>query len=456
MKFIPSLDKNFYPIVMVLEEYEEKVKSCKEKNELVICVERNDGYNYIYKNDIFKDNTGHDEETFILFERIIKTILYLAGGYKIIISGSKEFFKKIKETYALKGKRKFDVGFMEQVYENKFEVLYEEDSTKLVLKEEKIVINNDLSGNRIGFDAGGSDRKVSAVVDGKILFSEETVWNPKINSDPSYHYQGILESMKKAASYMDNKVDAIGVSSAGIYINNKTMMASLFLQVGKDDFQKTVKNIYINVAKEFGDVPLVVANDGDVAALAGAKSLNDTGVLGIAMGTSEAVGYVDLDSNIKGWLNELAFVPIDLNKDSLIDEWSGDIGCGVKYFSQDSVIKLAENNGFKFEEGLTPAQKLKVIQKLNDNNDTFANEIFENIGVYLAYGLSYYSKFYSLKHVLLLGRVVSGKGGDTILDICRSILPEINSELTNLVVELPDEKTRRVGQSEAAAMLPTL
>lgn len=456
MKFIPSMDKNFYPIVMLLEEYEEKVKSCKEKTELVICVERNDGYNYIYKNYIFKDNTGHDQETYVLFERILKTILYLAGGYKVIISGSKEFHKKVKDTYSKEGKRKFDVGFMEQVYEKTFEVLYEEDSTKLVLKEEVVLINDDLSGHRIGFDAGGSDRKVSAVVDGEILFSEETVWNPKINSDPSYHYQGILESMKKAASYMDNRVDAIGVSSAGIYINNKTMMASLFLAVGKEDFQKTVKTIYIDVAKEFGDVPLVVANDGDVAALAGAKSLNDTGVMGIAMGTSEAVGYVDLDGNIKGWLNELAFAPIDLNKDALIDEWSGDIGCGVKYFSQDSVIKLAVNNGFKFEEGLTPAQKLKVIQKLNENNDSFANEIFENIGVYLAYALSYYSKFYALKHVLLLGRVVSGKGGNTILDICRSILPEINPELTSLVVELPDEKTRRVGQSEAAAMLPSL
>ncbi|MDY0363458.1 MAG: ROK family protein [Bacilli bacterium] len=456
MKFIPSLDKNFYPLVVALEEYEEKVKSIKEKDELIICVERNNGYNFIYKNFIFTDNTGHDNETFVLFERILKTILYLAGGYKIIISGSKQFYNNIKETYSLTGKRKFDVEFMEQVYEEKFEVLFEEDSSKLVLKEETIQINNDLSGNRIGFDAGGSDRKVSALVDGKCIFSEETVWNPKTNSDPQYHYNGILESMKKAASYMNNKVDAIGVSSAGIYINNRTMMASLFLQVGKEDFQKTVKNIYIDVAKEFGDVPLVVANDGDVAALAGAKSLNDTGVLGIAMGTSEAVGYVDLNGNIKGWLNELAFVPVDLNENSLIDEWSGDVGCGVKYFSQDSVIKLAENNGFKFDEGLTPAQKLKVIQKLNEENDTFANEIFENIGVYLAYALSYYSKFYDLKHVLLLGRVVSGKGGNTILDICRSILPEINFELTNLVVELPDEKTRRVGQSEAAAMLPSL
>ena len=131
-----------------------------------------------------------------------------------------------------------------------------------------------------------------------------------------------------------------------------------------------VKNMYIDIAKnEFGDVPLVVANDGDVTALAGAMDLKDNEVLGIAMGTSEAVGYVDENGNLKGWLNELAFVPVDANPESMVDEWSGDYGCGVKYFSQDSVIKLAEYGGFKFEEGLTPAQKLKVIQKLAENKD---------------------------------------------------------------------------------------
>ena len=29
------------------------------------------------------------------------------------------------------------------------------------------------------------------------------------------------------------------------------------------------------------------------------------------------------------------------------DEWSGDIGCGVKYFSQDGVIKLAPRAGIE-------------------------------------------------------------------------------------------------------------
>ena len=97
-----------------------------------------------------------------------------------------------------------------------------------------------------------------------------------------------------------------------------------------------MKDIYIRAVRDtFGDIPFSVCNDGDVSALAGAMSLEDNNVLGIAMGTSEAVGYVDDKGNITGWLNELAFMPVDVDPDAMEDEWSGDIGCGVKYFSQD-------------------------------------------------------------------------------------------------------------------------
>ena len=246
---------------------------------------------------------------------------------------------------------------------------------------------------------------------------------------------------------------AIGVSSAGVYVNNKIMVASLFLKVNDEDFEKKVKTMYIDVAKEMGkDIPLEVANDGDVTALAGAIDLNDNEVLGIAMGTSEAVGYINSNGGLNGWLSELAFVPVDFNENSMVDEWSGDYGCGVKYFSQDSVIKLAEYGGFKFEEGLSPAEKLKVIQKLMADGDSLAKQIYEDIGVYLGYTLAYYSMFYDIKHVLLLGRVTSGQGGNIIMDKAREVL---NAEFPEMKFEIgmPDEKNRRVGQSIAAASL---
>ncbi|MDD3171947.1 MAG: ROK family protein, partial [Bacilli bacterium] len=184
--------------------------------------------------------------------------------------------------------------------------------------------------------------------------------------------------------------------------------------------------------------------------------LKDNEVLGIAMGTSEAAGYVDETGKLKGWLNELAFVPVDLNKNAMVDEWSFDYGCGVKYFSQDGVIKLAKNAGIELEENLAPAQKLKIVQGLNENGDPRAKEIFENIGIYLGYTLAYYAHFYKIKHVLLLGRVVSGKGGNTILDVARSVLHSEFKELRYIDILMPDEKNRRVGQSIAAASLPKI
>ena len=453
MKYVPSLDKNFYPLILKIRAFNEKVAKAEEKSHLTICLERHLGYNYIYEIDIFKDGTGHDEENYDMVERIIKSLLWVVGGYKIYIKGSKYIFTQTYNDYLVNGKRAFDSDFMANVYENKFEVVETEEIP--ASKEEKIVLNSSLDGCRIGFDAGGSDRKVSAVINGEVVYSEETVWFPKINEDPMYQYQGILDSMKTAASKMP-RVDAIGVSSAGIYVNNRIMVASLFLKVSKENFDKHVKNMYIDVAKEFGDVPLVVANDGDVTALAGAMDLKDNKVLGIAMGTSEATGYVDENGNLKGWLNELAFVPVDANKDSMVDEWSGDYGCGVKYFSQDSVIKLAEYGGFKFEEGLSPAEKLKVIQKLNAEGDKLANEIYENIGIYLGYTLAYYAHFYKIKYVLLLGRVTSGRGGETILEVAKKVLHEEFPEYSDVNILMPDEKNRRVGQSIAAASLPKL
>ena len=388
-----------------------------------------------------------------MIERIVKSMLWVVGGFKFYFKGSKYIYERIKADYSKDGARAFDADFMANVYENDFEVVYTEEIP--AFKEEIIKLNSKVDGCRIGFDAGGSDRKVSAVVDGEVIFSNETVWNPKITEDPQYHYDGILESMKLAASKME-RVDAIGISSAGIYVNNRIMVASLFLKVKKEDFDKKVKNMYIDVCKEFGDVPVVVANDGDVTALAGAMELKDNQVLGIAMGTSEATGYVDEKGNLKGWLNELAFVPVDANPDSMVDEWSGDYGCGVKYFSQDSVIKLAEYGGFKFEEGLTPAQKLKVIQKLAENKDELALEIYNNIGTYLGYTLAYYAYFYKIKYVLILGRVTSGIGGEIILDVAQKVLGEEFPEYKDVKILMPDENNRRVGQSIAAASLPEI
>lgn len=455
LKVKAKLDPEFQPLSVVVREMRDATK--ENGQDVIVAIERNKGQISTYKTRIYPDGTGHDEENFRFIERIAKSLLWIAGGYKIFIAGSEVVGNKIKEAYTPNGIRAFDEDYMSGVFEHPFEVVVcpLEDAPEENYVAESV--GRHLDGCRIGFDAGGSDRKVSAVIDGESVYSEEVVWFPKLNSDPEYHYQGILEAMKTAASKMP-RVDAIGVSSAGVYIENRTMAASLFLKVGKEDFDKRIKNIYLDVAKEIGeDIPVVVANDGDVTALAGAMDLNDDSVLGIAMGTSEAGGYIDRQGNITGWLNELAFVPCDFNAKAMVDEWSGDYGCGVKYFSQDGVIKLAPYAGIELDESLSPAEKLKVVQGLMENGDQNAADIYDTIGAYFGYAIAYYSEFYDIKHVLIMGRVTSGQGGQILLSRAQEVLDVEFPELAEKIkLHIPDEKSRRVGQSVAAASLPEI
>ncbi len=455
LKVKAKLDPGFQPLSLVCREMREATK--EDGQDLIIAIERNKGYTTTYKTRILKDGTGKDEQNYRFVERMVKALLWVAGGYKIYIAGSEIVGAKIKEAYSYGGAREFDVKFMERVYETKFEVITCDIKDAPKDKSSASPVGRHLDGCRIGFDAGGSDRKVSAVIDGESVYSEEVVWFPKITADPEYHYQGILEAMKTAASHMP-RVDAIGVSSAGVYVDNRIMVASLFLKVSDEDFEKKVKNMYIDVAKEIGEnIPIEVANDGDVTALAGAMDLNDNSVLGVAMGTSEAAGYVDPEGNITGWLNELAFAPVDFSLDAMEDEWSGDIGCGVKYFSQDGVIKLAPAAGITLDESLSPAEKLKVVQGLMKDGDKRAADIYDTIGAYFGYAIAFYAEFYDIKHVIIMGRVTSGEGGQILLSRAQEVLDkEFPSLASKVKLHIPDEKSRRVGQSAAAASLPKL
>ncbi len=459
LKVNAPLDPGFMPMSIVYRDFQAAV-AAEGGQKLTVGLERNDGLTSVFTFDVYKDGTGHDEENHEFVERIVKTLLWTRGGYKIIIAGSKVIADAIKADYSVGGARDFDRDFMSGVYESEFEVIHVPFEKAPVTKESAAPVGRHLNGCRIGFDAGGSDRKVSSVVDGEATYSEEVVWFPKLQNDPQYHYDGILDAMQTAASKMP-RVDGIGVSTAGVVIGNRIMTSSLFLKVKNENpeaFEKVVKNIYTDIAKTFGEnVPIEVANDGDVTALAGAMDLGDNNVLGVAMGTSEAGGYVDGNGNITGWLNELAFVPVDYNKDAMLDEWSGDYGCGVKYFSQDAVIKLAPAAGIELDENASPAEKLKVVQKKMIEGHEGAAKIYETIGAYFGYAVAYYALFYDIKHVLLMGRVSSGEGGSILYKNAEKVLAEEFPELAKkITIHLPDESSRRVGQSIAAASLPNV
>lgn len=448
VKNTPELDKGFIPLGGFIDAY---LKGAEKP--VSFAVVNSNGEASVYDTFIHGTEKMRGADRYYA-ERLVKLLLWARGGGEVVVCGDEDIAGHIGREYSRGGTRAFDADFMSNVFQRDFTVRYAPLSEKPAAAVSSVSTGCGFDGCRIGFDAGGSDRKVSAVIDGEAVYSEEVVWNPKTNENPDYHYAGIVEAFKTAASKMP-RVDAIGVSSAGIYINNRTMVASLFIKVPPALFDEKVRDIYINAAKEIGDVPLVVANDGDVAALAGALELGEGRVLGIAMGTSEAAGYVDAGKNITGYLNELAFAPVDCNPGAASDEWSGDIGCGVKYFSQDAVSRLAESAGIKLDPALTPAQKLKSVQELLDKGDTRAAAVYRSIGVYLGHALPLYAKFYDIGSVLLLGRVMSGEGGNIILGTAAGVMKDEYPQYEGRIrLILPDESSRRVGQSVAAAGLP--
>ena len=448
MKHAPKLDPTFIPFGVWREAY---LKDAKQP--IAIAVERDKGRVSVHHTCIH-GTPEMAEADYCYVERYVKFLLWSTGGFRVSICGCSELAQRLQKAYQPDGDRHFDFTFVNQLYERDLEILDLPLDACPASNEIPESIGGYMDGCRIGFDAGGSDMKVSAVVDGETIFSEEVVWLPKLNSDPEYHFENIVKAMQLAADKMP-RVDAIGVSSAGTFIGNAPMVASLFIKVPRSNWDK-VKTIYDRAGAAVApNAPVLVANDGDVSALAGAMGLGKGNLMGIAMGTSEAVGYVDKDQNVLGWINELAFAPVDLQEGAMQDEWSTDYGVGCKYFSQDAVIKLAPWAGIEIPEDLTLAEKLKFVQKLMEADDERAIAVFETIGAYLAYTTVLYSQFYDIEYMMLLGRVMSGKGGDTILRVCNEILADEYPALAKkCMVTLPDEKMRRVGQSVAAASLP--
>ena len=450
MKHAPKLDPTFVPFGVWREAY---LKGAEKP--IAIAVERNNGrisvhHTYIHGTPEMK------EADYRYVERFVKFLLWSIGGFRVSVCGCSELAQRLQKAYSADGERHFDHTFFFQLYERELEIVDLPLDACPEANEVPEPMGGNKDGCRIGFDAGGSDRKVSAVIDGECVYSEEVVWFPKLNADPSYQYGHILEAFKTAASKMP-RVDAIGVSSAGTFIGNAPMISSIFYCVPRDRWEE-VKTVFERAAAEINpNAPVLVANDGDVSALAGAMGLGKGNLMGLAMGTSEAVCYVDRDQNVLGWINELAFAPVDLQEGALQDEWSTDFGVGCKYFSQDAVIKLAPVAGIEVPADLSLAEKLKYVQMLMEADDERAVAVFETIGAYLAYATVQYSQFYDLDYLMLMGRVMSGKGGDTILKVCNEILAdEYPAIAKKCLVTLPDEKMRRVGQAVAAASLPKL
>jgi predicted NBD/HSP70 family sugar kinase len=453
--FIPALDRDFKPAALANRAFRKLAAEWGQIAPLVIALERGSGAITRYETVCLPEGHPQFHLNLDYAERIVKFLLWARGGWRVIVGGPKAIGEHIKATYSPGGARSFDFDFMGGVYAKDFtvEITAPEDVPQAL--ESTVSLGGHLDGCRIGFDLGASDRKVSAVIDGEAVFTEEVVWDPRNATDPQYHFDELTKAFNSAAKHLP-RIDAIGGSAAGVYIDNRPRVASLYRGIPKELFDAKTVNLFFDLQKAFGGVPFEVVNDGEVTALAGAMSLEDKPILGLAFGSSQAAGYVTPKGEITSWLNELAFAPVDYHPSAAACEWSLDTGVGALYFSQQAVFKMAPAAGIDIDPSLGLAEKLKVAQKHLEGGHQGARQIWDAIGIYLGYSLAHYADFYEMKHVLILGRVTSGIGGEIILSKAKEVLASDCPELTHISVTLPDEKSRRVGQAVAAASLPAI
>jgi predicted NBD/HSP70 family sugar kinase len=451
-RFRPPLDPDFLPASLWNRAFRQ---ACgPDPRPLAIALERGGGAVSVFRTCVTRHDTALNRR---YAERLLKFLLWQKGGYRITVAGDDELAAYLRAVYSPTGARAFDYDFMgERVYGHPMEIHSAPYDAVPEEREAAAPLGRHLEGCRIGFDLGASDRKCAAVIDGKVVFSDEVPWNPSAQADPQYHFDGIDDSLRRAAAHLP-RVDAIGGSAAGVYVNNEVRIGSLYRSVPRELFDTRVHRLFFELQKKWGGIPFDVVNDGEVTALAGSMALDDGAVLGVAMGSSLAAGYVTPQGAITSWLNELAFVPVDYRDGAPADEWSGDPGVGAQYFSQQAVGRLLPAAGIELPKDMPLPVKLEEVQKLAAAGDARAMRIYETIGVYFGYNIATYTDFYDIRNLLVLGRVMTGVGGDRILAVAREVLqsefPEIAERLR---FHIPDEKEKRHGQAIAAASLPAL
>jgi predicted NBD/HSP70 family sugar kinase len=452
-RMVPVLDESFRPAVLANRAFRRGARHAPVP--VRIALERGDGGVSRFDTFVADASLAEAAGNFVVIERLVKFLLWSRGGWKVHFSGPEELGRQLQAHYRETTTGGFDAAIMgRKIYERPFEVALVAPGDVPVASESTAPLGRHLDGCRIGFDLGASDRKVAAVQEGQTVFSEETAWDPRSHQNPQWHFDQIMDSLRRAAAHLP-RVDAIGGSSAGVYVNNRVQVASLFRGVPEELFNQRVKPLFLELRQAWNNIPFDVVNDGEVTALAGAMSIGDNAVLGIALGSSQAVGYVTPEGTITPWLNELAFAPVDYNPRAPVDEWSGDYGCGVQYFSQQCVGRLAPKAGLEVDDGLPLPEKLVAVQQLTAKGDERAAKIYQTIGTYLGYAVAHYAEFYELRHVLILGRVTTGRGGEIILQGAKEVLAVEFPELaTRISFHMPDEKQKRHGQAMAAASLP--
>ncbi len=391
-----------------------------------------------------------DASAIRLAEQAVKFALWAGGGYRLHLAGNADVCAAVGEVWREGGERDFDRDVMSRVYGEPMRIVRCDADAVPAGRDAGQGTAIATAGCRLGFDLGASDYKIAAVQDGVVRFSDEFPWTPREATDPDYLFEHLDSGLRKAAGHLP-RVDAIGGSTAGIVVDNRLRVASLLRSLPARRYAEG-QALFQRLEQAWG-VPVEVRNDGDVTALAAAMTDGGTAILGVAMGSSEAVGYLDRAGRITGRLNELAFAPVDFDPGAPCDEWSGGRGVGASYFSQQGVCRLAERLGIEGPPGQPLPERLADLQGRVSAGDSRVLEIFETLGAWFGHTVAWYREWYDVDRLLVLGRVTSGTGGERLLEQARAVLAAEYPDCAGVRLDVPDERAKRLGQAVAAAAL---
>src|ERR1700693_5355670 len=258
MKFRPVLDPEFIPAVLWNRSYQAKVCESGRSQNLAIALERGDGSVSVYRTLTLPHEGANVAFNHRYAERLLKFLLWQKGGFRVTIGGDPRIAEYLRGIYSPEGARAFDWKFIgESVHGRPLTIETGGLENTPAEREPATPLGRHLEGCRIGFDLGASDRKCAALVDGEVIFSEEVAWDPSVQPDPQYHFDGIHDSLQRAAAKLP-RVDAIGGSSAGVYVNNEIRVASLFRAVPQHLFDTRVRRLFFELQEAWGGIPFQV------------------------------------------------------------------------------------------------------------------------------------------------------------------------------------------------------
>ena len=415
-------------IYTIYDAFNEYLSYKTNETKLVVFLFENEKMKYQYE---FFSNADNE-----LIYNTILTLLYLVGADKIVFNGDIESYEFVKEKF----EKSYDYVFYKNIFPN-FSLKYVKYPLTNKIEVDKVDIEIKNTNKTIGIDVGGSDIKVVCLDGEKLLYSNEIIWHPKLNENLNYHINMINSIFDTALSYLNNDVDNIKISSAGVIKDNKIILANLFEKVDRSIHLDDINNFYVNAVKRLENrlnkkINYIVLNDGDVSSIAGMNHYKLDNVLGLALGTSFASGYVN-NNKVYPYLNELSSIPFDINNESTVFD----------YLSQEGVIRYAKLFNISFDKNLSKAEKLKVVQELFNQGNYSAKKVFYEIGSLLASFINYISNFIIVNNVILQGRVLSDNSGKYLYEVCKEKVHD------NLNVFLPEESFVRLGQAYTVSLI---